>query len=43
MEDTELFYKEARQTNKQGKKLSNLDTMYAFQATNKDDDDEKTC
>jgi hypothetical protein len=34
MEDAELYYKKAKQTGKWGKKTSNIDTMYAFQATN---------
>jgi hypothetical protein len=37
MEEAELFYKEAKQTNKWGKKVPNVDTMYAFQATTEDD------
>jgi hypothetical protein len=36
MEEAELYYKEAKQTGKWGKKASNIDTTYAFQAT-KDD------
>jgi hypothetical protein len=36
MEEAELYYKEAKQTGKWGKKASNIDTMYAFQATKVD-------
>lgn len=38
MEEAELFYKEAKQTNKWGKKSTNVDTMYAFQATTEDNE-----
>ncbi len=41
MEEAELFYKEAKQTNKWGKKVPNADTMYAFQATTEDDEPEE--
>jgi hypothetical protein len=44
-EEAEVFYKEAKQTNKRGKKSLNAGTMYAFQATrddgNKDDVERK--
>jgi hypothetical protein len=33
MEEAELYYKEAKSTGNWGKKSSNVDTMYAFQAT----------
>ncbi len=38
MEEAELFYKEAKQTNKWGKKSTNVDAMYAFQATTEDNE-----
>ena len=38
MEEAELFYTEAKQTNKWGKKAPNVDTVYAFQATTEDDE-----
>ncbi len=36
MEEAELYFKEAKQTCKWGKKAANSEVMYAFQAT-KDD------
>ena len=41
MEEAELYYKEAKQTGKWGKKASNNDTMYAFQETKEDGDNLK--
>ena len=38
MEEAELFYKEAKQTHKWGKKTNNVEAMYAFQATTEDDE-----
>lgn len=38
MEEAELFYKEAKQTHKWGKKANNIEAMYAFQATTEDDE-----
>jgi hypothetical protein len=41
MEEAELYYKEAKQTGNWGKKSSNVDTMYAFQATRDDGYDDE--
>ena len=36
MEEAELYFKEAKQTGRWGKKAANTETMYAFQATRDD-------
>jgi hypothetical protein len=49
MEKEELYFKEAKQTGRWGKKAANIETMYALQATKDDgkrkhndhEDDEK--
>ncbi len=41
MEEAELYYKEAKQTNRWGKKVTNVDAMYAFQAPTEDDEPEE--
>ncbi len=37
MEEAERYYKEAKSNGTWGKKASNTDTMYAFQATRDED------